>query len=87
MIYNNQVHYAAKQSLINGYPDGVSVRNDSFVGVDLGPSVDFALLAQSCRAYGEKVEDPSDVTPALERALEQVRGDKSAVLDVRIEKP
>ena len=87
VIYNNQVHYAAKQSLINGYPDGVSVRDDSFVGVDLGPSVDFALLAQSCRAYGEKVEDPSDVTPALERALEQVRGDKSAVLDVRIEKP
>ena len=87
VIYNNQVHYAAKQSLINGYPDGVSVRNDSFVGVDLGPSVDFALLAQSCRAYGEKVEDPSDVTPALERALEQVRGGKSAVLDVRIEKP
>ena len=87
VIYNNQVHYATKQSLIGGYPDGVSVRQNNFIGVDLGPSVDFALLAQSCRAYGEKVEDPSEVGPALERALEQVRGGKSAVLDVRIERP
>ncbi|MDA0770397.1 MAG: thiamine pyrophosphate-requiring protein [Chloroflexi bacterium] len=87
VIYNNQLHNAAKQSLIRGYPDGVSVRQDNFVGVNLGPSVDYAMLAQSCRAYGEKVEDPSEVRPALERALEQVRGGKSAVLDVRIEQP
>lgn len=87
VIYNNQVHNAAKQSLIRGYPDGASVRQNKFVGVDLAPSVDYALLAQSCRAYGEKVEDPSEVPAALERALAQVRNGKSAVLDVRLEQP
>jgi len=45
------------------------------------------MLAQSCRAYAEKVEDPSDVPAALERALKQVRGRRFAVLDVRIEQP
>ena len=88
VIYNNQVHNAAKQSLIiRGYPDGASVRQNRFIGVELGPSVDYALLAQSCRAYGEKVENPSEVPAALERALEQVRGGRPAVLDVRIEQP
>jgi len=38
VIYNNQVHYAAKQSLIRGYPDGVSVRQNRFIGVELGPA-------------------------------------------------
>lgn len=87
VIYNNEVHNAAKQSLIRAYPDGVSVRQNNFVGVDLGPSVDYAMLARSCRAYGELVEDPSEVLPAMKRALEQVRGGKSAVLDVRLERP
>ena len=53
VIYNNQVHNAAKHSLIRGYPDGVSVRQNHFVGVELGLLVDYALLAQSCRVeYG-----------------------------------
>ena len=87
MIYINHVHNATKQSLIDGYPDGGSVRRNEFVGVELGPSVYYAMLAQSRRAYEEKVEDPSDVASALERALDQVRGGRTAVLDVRIEQP
>ena len=65
----------------------MSVHQDNFIGVELGPSVDYDMLTQSCRAYGEKVEDPSDVPVALERALDQVRGGRFAVLDVRIEQP
>ena len=55
--------------------------------MELSPSVEFAMLAESCRAYGEKVEDPAEVPAALERALEQIRNGRAAVLDVRIEKP
>ncbi len=53
----------------------------------LSPSVEYALLAQACHAYGEKVEDPAQVKAALQRALDEVRGGKPAVLDVRIERP
>jgi thiamine pyrophosphate-dependent acetolactate synthase large subunit-like protein len=55
--------------------------------MDLGPSVEFSMLAESCRAYGEKVEAPSEVGPALKRALRKVSNGQAAVLDVRIEKP
>ena len=87
VIYNNQLHNATKQSLKGGYADSYSARTDTWVGMELGPSVDFSLLAQSCRAYGEIVEEPNQVKPALERALEQVKGGRAAVLDVRIERP
>jgi acetolactate synthase-1/2/3 large subunit len=87
VIYTNQVHNAPISALRGGYPDSYSARTENFVGMELGPSVEFATLAESCRAYGEKVEDPSEVLPALKRALERVRNGQAAVLDVRIERP
>ena len=87
IIYNNQLHNAVKRSLKAGYPDSHSDRTNNWVGMDLSPSVDFAMLARACRAYGETVEEPDQVKPALERALEQVRSGVAAVLDVRIERP
>ena len=70
-----------------GYPDSHSAKTNNWIGMDLSPSVDFAMLARASRAYGEIVEDPSEVKLALERALEQVRSGTAAVLDVRIERP
>ena len=57
------------------------------MGMELSPSVDFAMLARACRAYGKTVDRPDQVTPALERALREVKGGKAAILDVRIERP
>ena len=87
IIYNNQIHNAPKRSLLNGIPDSYSERLDKWEAMELSPSVDFAMLAQSCHAYGEKVEDPNDVPAALKRALGHVRDGQPAVLDVRIERP
>ena len=87
IIYNNQVHFATKRSLTEEYPESYSARTNNWVGMELSPSVDFATLAQACRAYGEIVEEPSQVIPSLERALQEVKGGRTAVLDVRIERP
>ena len=87
IIYNNQIHNSPKRSLLNGIPNSYSERLDKWEAMELSPSVDFAMLAQSCHAYGEKVEDPNDVPAALERALGHVRDGQPAVLDVRIERP
>ena len=87
VIYNNQMHNAPKQSLKSGYPDSYSDKFNNWVGMELGPSVDFSMLAASCRAYGETVSDPSQVEVVLERALEEVRKGRAAVVDVRIERP
>ena len=87
IVYNNQIHNAPKASLKGAYPDGYALRSGNLMGMELSPSVEFATLAESCRAYGEKVEDPVELPAALERALERVRNGQAAVLDVRIERP
>jgi len=57
------------------------------VGMDIAPSPDYALIAQACQAYGQRVEEPSALPAALKEALGQVRRGRPAVLDVRIGSP
>jgi acetolactate synthase-1/2/3 large subunit len=87
VIFNNQTHFATKRAMLGAYPNSVSQETDNFVGMELFPSPEYALLAESCRAYGEKVEDPGDVPAALRRALERVDAGQAAVLDVRLARP
>ena len=46
------------------------------------PSPDFEKVVETCGGYGEKVEDPTQLMPALERALEEVRSGTPATLNV-----
>jgi acetolactate synthase-1/2/3 large subunit len=45
---------------------------------------EFAAIAKACQCYGEKVEDPDEVGPALDRALEANNKGLPAVLDFRV---
>ena len=88
IIFNNQLYHAPKRALRAAYgQESVSEKTGNWVGMDIVPSPDFALIAQACRAYGQTVEDPSALPSVLKKALDQVRGGKAAVLDVRIERP
>jgi thiamine pyrophosphate-dependent acetolactate synthase large subunit-like protein len=87
VIFDNGVYYATKRPLAASYPDGTSVREDRWVGVDLTPSMRYDLVAQSVGAHGERVDDPADVLPALRRGLARVRAGQSVVLDVVLARP
>lgn len=82
VIFNNAGYNASKVPVQQLFPDGASVRADDFTGVRLGPPPDYALLAQSCRAFGERVEYPAELPAALRRALAAVERGQAAVLDV-----
>ena len=58
-----------------------------WVGVDIVPSPDYALIAQACGAYGQRVEDPSKLQSALRNGLDQVHRGKPAIIDIRLESP
>ena len=45
---------------------------------------DYAQIARGCHAYGERVEEPEDVVPAIERAFEALGQGQAAVLDMVI---
>ena len=53
---------------------------------ELAPATvqNFAALARSCHAYGERVEDPAEMVPAITRALAAIQQGQAAVLDVII---
>ena len=74
VIFNNQTHFATKRAMLGAYPQSVAQETNNFVGMELFPSPEYSLLAESCRAYGEKVEDPGDVAAALRRGIERVDG-------------
>jgi acetolactate synthase-1/2/3 large subunit len=85
IIFNNEGYNAVRMLLRNTFgKDNFAEKEPLFSGLDITPSPDYALIARACQAYGEKVEDPVEVTPALKRAMEQVKAGRSALLDVRI---
>ena len=61
---------------------GASVERAN-IGMDMrDPSPDFAKLAQSMGWYAEgPIEDPTEIAPALQRAIRQVKEGRPALVD------
>ena len=67
------------------YPDGAAAKANVMPVQDLNPSPDFEKVIESCGGYGEKVDGPDDLTPALTRALDKVRSGTQALLNVNMQ--
>ena len=78
IIFNNRGYGAVKELFHERY----DVEN---MGADIPASPNYAMIAQSCNAYGQTVKEPADLLPALDEALAQLKKGRPAVLDVRIE--
>ena len=63
------------------YPDGYTVQA-GYPGGVFEPPPDFAAEARAAGAFGERVEDPAEVGPALRRGLEATRAGTPAVVAV-----
>ncbi len=86
VILNNSRYNSPGLALRHAYgQESFSEKTGLWIGVDIAPSPNYALIAQGCHVYGQMVEHPSDLKPALKDALEKVRGGKCVVLDVRVE--
>jgi acetolactate synthase-1/2/3 large subunit len=81
VIFNNGKYAAMQSSHLQFYPDGVAARTGIHHGVDItGPN--YAELVQPFGGHGERVEDPQQLKPALERALAAVKQGQLALVDV-----
>ncbi len=56
-------------------------RDNRFISTDYQVQPDFVKIAEASHCYGEKVERPQDIRPALQRALKATRAGVPAVLD------
>jgi acetolactate synthase-1/2/3 large subunit len=84
IIMNNSGYNASKNPVLSLFPNGASARADAFPGVRFERPPDYAQIARGCHAYGERVEDPDEVAPAIRRGLAALEQGQSAVLDMII---
>jgi acetolactate synthase-1/2/3 large subunit len=88
VVFNNQCWNAVKGSVIDLYPQGWAAKKNHFVLCDLEPSPAYEKIAESFGGYGERVEDPGEIIPALRRAVQAVKRDKrQALLNVICKHP
>lgn len=81
IIYNDQSWGAPCRLHSEEFRGGWAVKYDYMrILYGLEPSPDFKLICESLGGYAETVEDPSEVQPALERALKVVKVEKRQAL-------
>ena len=80
VIWNNAQWGAVANATRQVFPDGWAARNQNFAFTDLSPSIDFEKICEAAGGYGERVEDPEEVIPALKRGLHAVQVEKRTAL-------
>ena len=83
-IVNNTGHWAAvKRATLQVYPDGHSSKMPMPPMAGLGASPLLEKYVEASGGYGERVESPSDIVPAIRRALDVVKKERrQAVLNI-----
>ena len=87
VIFVNQCYTTGTAGLKASYPDGYAARTNEYPGGTFDPAPNFAKLAESVDGYGENVTEASEVGPALERGLREVRNGSPAVIAVHVPGP
>lgn len=83
VIFNNQSWNAVGRATRAMYPDGFAAKSNQEPLTLLQPSPKFEQVVTASDGYGERVEDPAAIRPALERGLNAVIQDKrQAVLNI-----
>jgi acetolactate synthase-1/2/3 large subunit len=85
VLLDNTGWSAVKESTLRVFPQGEAKATDKFQA-GLMPNAEFIKIGEAFGAYGEKIVNPDDVPAALERAVKEVRGGRSAILHVRVTK-
>jgi acetolactate synthase-1/2/3 large subunit len=85
VLFNNRGYLSQKSGLPRYYPEGWAMRTKTFVGTSITPSPDYAAIARAFEGYGERVEEPGEVRPALERGLKAIAGGQVALIDIWLE--
>ncbi len=82
-ICNNQAYRILKVNMEVYLRDMLDDRDRSseYVGMDFANRLDLAMMAEAMGVRGERVDDPDDIGPAVQRAFES---GKPALLDISI---
>jgi acetolactate synthase-1/2/3 large subunit len=80
IVFNNKMWGAVKRSTRDVYADGYAAKSGKEPLTYFNPEMDFEKSVQVAGGYGERVEDPAEMLPALERSLKVIQDEKRQVL-------
>ena len=80
VIFNNARWAAVHRSTLGVYPKGYASKTSRPPFATLEPSPRFEHIIQASGGHGERVDDPHQLMPALERAMKVVRDEKRQAL-------
>jgi acetolactate synthase I/II/III large subunit len=87
VIYNNRGYSTGTREVMRLFPEGYSAQAGDFTGGFFDPPPNYSGEAQASGCYGEKVTDPDELGPAIQRACDAMdRQAIPAVLDVWLPK-
>ena len=88
VVFNNQCWGAVRGAAASVHPEGWAVKTNHFPLSELSPAPAYEVICQANDGYGERVEEPDAVLPALKRALHAVKEEgRQAVLNVICKHP
>jgi acetolactate synthase-1/2/3 large subunit len=82
VLFNNGKWEAVKAATLSVHPQGWAKSTEHYALTELAPSPRFEEIVKAFDGYGERVEDPREVTPALQRGLSAVRDGRQALLNI-----
>jgi acetolactate synthase-1/2/3 large subunit len=86
VVFNNARWAAVHRSTLGVYPKGYAAKMTEPAFATLEPSPRFEHIIRASGGHGERVTDPKELMPALERALKVVKEEKrQALLNVCLE--
>jgi acetolactate synthase-1/2/3 large subunit len=80
VVMNNAMWGAVQRSTLAMYPDGMASRSNEANFVQLGKLPAFEQICEAAGGYGERVDDPSSLPGALERAISVVKNERRQAL-------
>jgi acetolactate synthase-1/2/3 large subunit len=83
ILLDNSGWGAVKMATLRVFPEGEAKTQDDHES-HLCPDVEYCKIAEAFGAYTEKVIDPAEVSGALARCVEAVRGGRTAMLHVKV---
>jgi acetolactate synthase-1/2/3 large subunit len=82
MVFNNEMWGAVKRNTREVYPTGYAAKSNREPLTYFEPGSAFEKAVEIVDGYGERVEKPSDMPGALDRALKAVGDGRQALLNV-----
>ncbi|MBI4202522.1 MAG: thiamine pyrophosphate-requiring protein [Chloroflexi bacterium] len=80
IVWNNGIWNAVQNATRTTYPGGTAMSNNNYAMTALSQSFRFEKICEAGGGYGERVDDPSQIHDALERAFNVVRKEKRQAL-------